>query len=121
MVIIKNPVEYIDETYVPDDFVIKDPSKMKWDELRSLCGHWRSWQKKSLPVFRFKSAMKNHMREDYTVTRCHGSAPAYVEIDEPESSRMAQVRAKKASAFEQAAEASDTESDMDETSSEGEG
>jgi len=55
------------------------------------------------------------------VTRRCGSAPAYVEIDEPESSSMAQVQAKKASAFKQAAEASDTESDWDETSSEGEG
>jgi hypothetical protein len=98
---------------------------MKWDELRELCGHWRKRQEEGLAIFRFKSALKNHMREDHSITRRRGvgkNARAYVEIDEPEGSRMAHVREKKAKALEKARNmVVDTESEHENTSSDGEG
>jgi hypothetical protein len=116
--------KFVDEMYVPENGAIKDPSKMKWEELRELCNFWKKRQAKGEPVFRFKTVMQSHMREDdRPAGRNKGKkVPAYIEIEEPEGSKTAQERAKKSEALRKKARRRVyTDSEEEDSADDGEG
>jgi hypothetical protein len=62
--IMKNPNEYFHDGDTPDGIIVKDPSKMRVDELQVVRRFWKSRQDAGKPAFRFKTVLPKHQREE---------------------------------------------------------
>lgn len=73
--IVKKPNTYIEgATYLPEGVEIRDPSKLKVEEVNRLYDFWLARQKKKLPVFRFKGWKVGHYREPLGFKKGNGKA-----------------------------------------------
>ncbi|TFY67308.1 hypothetical protein EVJ58_g1717 [Rhodofomes roseus] len=50
-----NSNDYIDPVYLPEDIILRDPEKLRQDEIGALIRHWRTRQQEGTPVLRFKA------------------------------------------------------------------
>jgi hypothetical protein len=81
----KNSDQYFDQDATPEGITIKDPSKLRFEELQAIHILWLNRQEQGKPAFQFKNVFPKHQREDRTSSKGKGKAKAveeYVEIDE---------------------------------------
>lgn len=54
----ENPDQFVDEEYLPEGFILRDPSKLKDNELDTLISHWRDREAEGLVPLEVKSQPK---------------------------------------------------------------
>jgi hypothetical protein len=80
-----NPDEYFNDNDMLEGITLKDPSKMRFEELHAICTLWLTRQEQGKPAFQFKNVFPKHQREEATFSRRKGKAKAiqdYMEIDD---------------------------------------
>lgn len=54
----EQPNTYVETEYLPNSFLLKEPSRMQGQQLDDLLKHWRSREAKDLPPLRFKAIQR---------------------------------------------------------------
>jgi hypothetical protein len=81
----KNPDKYFDQDDTPEGITIKDPSKLRFEELQAIHTMWLNRQEQGKPAFQFQNVLPKHRREAPISSKRKGKAKAieeYVEIDD---------------------------------------
>ena len=79
------PDEYFDQDDTPDGITIKDPSKLRFEELQAIHTLWLNRQEQGKPAFEFKNVLPKHQREEPMLSKRKGKAKVveeYMEIDD---------------------------------------
>lgn len=70
-----NTGEYFEENDIPRGIKIREPTKMRFEDLRTLHDFWLKRQKEQKPAFKFKKVFSKHQRMEKKMQR-KGNAEA---------------------------------------------
>lgn len=80
------PLDYLDSECIPEDFIIRDPSKWTKADIKQLGMHWRSLETKGKAILSFIGARKDDMPlEKAARTKASSSRKPWMNIEDSEN------------------------------------